>query len=316
MTCPCPKCSAPIEQELAQVQEDASPIACPACKAKVLVMRESFARRAYRKSADIRCSECGGELRDSVNCPSCGALYPDYIVADTPEAIRKRKQAAKKYEPFKGLEFSLRPTARGGDTGYVPHRAESESAAVVPISAGSRNLIMGAIALVIGIAVLAGGVGAYRHYQASRRYAETYTKALYGIKTGVEDSTGVSMKIAEDWKKKQEAGTGVQPRPNADDEARLNKLKGQVDALVQKLQQPPDKFAAANDRLMKLNEIYGKAHTLALAPSGSPQGFSESAAKLQGDFTQAGHELKSALPGPLAEELKKAEQKYRGLRDL
>jgi hypothetical protein len=287
MTCPCPKCTAPIEQDQSKILDEESTVACPACKAKVLLVRESFARRAYRKSGEIQCSECGNPLGDFVNCPSCGALYPDDIVADTPEAVRRRKRSSKRWEPFKGLEFSLRPTQRGGDTGYVPQRVASGTPDVVA-STGSRNILIGVISLVIGLAVLAGGVGAYHNYQTKRRYAENYTKALY-VYT---------------------------PRPSAEDVVRLGKVKGQVDNLMQKVQHPPGTFAAAGERLMKLNGVYGKAHALALAPPGSQSAFRESTAKLQDDFTRAAQELKSTLPEPLAEELKKAQLKYKGLRDL
>jgi hypothetical protein len=279
----------------------------------VLILRESFARRAYRKTGEICCAECGSQLGNSVNCPSCGALYPDYIVADTPDAVRKRKRASTKWEPFKGLEFSLRPSRRGDESTYVPQYVAAGTTDGAP--AGSRNLVVGLVALVIGIALLAGGVGAYNHHQKTKRYAATFVATLYAIKSGVELSTDVSMKVTGEWKKKEDAGLPYQPRPAVDDEARLNRLKGEVDRLMQKMQ-PPAKFAAVNEQLVRLNGMYGRAHALALAPAGSRAEFRESATKLQGDFMKAARELKGALPPRLAEEFKKGQARYIGLRDL
>jgi hypothetical protein len=174
----------------------------------------------------------------------------------------------------------------------------------------------GIIALVIVVAAIAGGVSAYNHYQQVRKYKDTYMKALYCIKTGADLSNEVSLEIADTWKKKQDAGESYQPLPSAVEAANLNTVKGRADKFVQMMQPPPAEFTEANDRLMKLNGIFVKAQALALAPSGSPPALRASAEKLQNDFTQAAHELKNTLPKSLAEELKMAQMKYKGLREF
>jgi len=92
-------------------------------------------------------------------------------------------------------------------------------------------------------------------------------------------------------------------------------VKGEVDRLMQRIQ-PPTKYVALNEQLVKLNDIYGRAHALALAPSGSQAGFSTAATRLQGDFMKAARELKGTLPPRLAEEFKKGQARYIALRDL
>ena len=316
MTCPCPKCTEPIEHELSYQSKDETPATCPSCKAKVIVLRESFARRAQRNASQIRCTACGSQLGHSINCPSCRALYPDYIVADTRDAVRKRKQGGTRKGLFTGFELSLGSSPKVGNTGYMPQRAVGTEFTDASKATRARRNIAVVVVLVIVLAALAGGVIAFNSYQEAKRYSGTYMKALFCIKSGTELSTQVSLKIAENWKKKQDAGERFQPRPSAEDEASLDKVKGNADKFLLLMQQPPAKFAAAHERLMKLNGIYGKANALALAPSGSPQAFSDSAIKLQNDFSQAAHELASTLPPLLAKELKTAQEKYVGMRDL
>jgi len=312
MTCPCPKCSAPIELAASQLTNDESPAVCTACKAKVIIVRESFARRAFRKGDHIRCTACGSPLGAYINCPSCKVLYPDYFVADTREAIRKGKRAGKRGGPSIGFEFSLRSGSREKDTGWPAETITK--AAPKPVAA--RKIMVRVISLVVVLAVVAGGVSAYNHYQRVRKYKGTYMTALYCIKSGTDFSRDVSLEIADTWKKKQDAGESFQPLPSADEAAKLNKVKGQADKFVQLMQPPPAEFAQANDRLVKLNGIFAKAQALALAPSGSLPAFRASAEKLQTDFTQAAHELKSNLPASLTEELKQAQLKYKGLREF
>lgn len=315
MTCPCPKCTAPIDQDLTQLQDGAAPVSCPSCKAKVLIQRESFARRAYRRSSQISCASCGNTLGNSLNCPSCGTLYPDYIVADTPDAVRRRQRAGSKWEPFKGVEFSLRPTRRNDGSSYVPNYTAATAAHDEAAAHRTRSLVVGAVALVLGLAVLAGGVNAYSKHQKTQRYAASFVGALFNLKTGMDMSAEVSRRMAEDWKKKQDTGGGAQSQLLVEEEARLTKVKGEVEKSMLKLQ-PPAKFVEAHEQLQKLNGIYARTHALAVAPAGSPAESSAAVVKLQDEFMKVARGLKAGLPPELAESLKKGQARYIKLRDL
>ena len=100
MNCSCPKCSAKIEIDISLVYEKSAGIRCVECNKHFWIYKESFGGRALKKCGEIYCVKCGSELNHTVACPSCGTLYPDYLVVQTSRVTRKRVPVNKSWVSF------------------------------------------------------------------------------------------------------------------------------------------------------------------------------------------------------------------------
>jgi hypothetical protein len=314
LTCSCPKCAAQIELDLTQIVEDTTANSCPACKARYVLTRESFARRASRKAGEINCAECGGQLDHSQYCPSCKALYPDYYAAEFPDAARKRaRQNRNLFAGLRNFSFEWRSSS-SSSLDYKPVMLDSE-AWQEPTGLKKRTIVTGVSAVVI-IALIAIGTTFYFHVKAKKQYAASYVMALYGIKMGTDLSLKASGKISSDWTAKISTGQNSPPFISVDDENQLNKVKTQTDKYLQKLNDTPSAFVESNERLLKLNGVFLKLHTAALKPTGTITTFLEMTKKVENEFNVAAADLKKNLPTELSEELDIAKAKYRGLKEF
>jgi len=314
LICSCPKCSARIELDLTQIVEVTTTNLCSECKSRYVLTRESFARRASRKAGEINCAQCGGLLDHSQYCPSCKALYPDYYAAEFPNAAKKRaRQNRDLFGGLKSFSFEWRSSSVPS-VDYTPVLMDSE-----PWQESSgwkkKNIVTGVSAVVI-VALIALGVSFYTHVKAKKQYAASYVMALYGIKTGTDLSIKLCSKLSADWSAKSSSGQTAPPRITVDDENQLNKVKTQADKYLQKLNDPPQAFAEATEKLTKINSIFLKLHTAALNPSDTLTNFADQTKKTENDFKVATADLKKNLPKELSAELELAKSKYRGLKDL
>jgi hypothetical protein len=314
LICSCPKCSAKIERDLTQIGKDTSTDNCPACRARYVLTRESFARRASRKAGEINCAQCGGQLDHSQYCPSCKALYPDYYAAEFPDAAKKRaRQNRDLFGGLKRFSFEWRSsTAPALD--YKPVLMDSEP---WQESAGwKRNNIVTVICAVIIVSLIAIGASLYAHAKAKQQYATAYVMALYGIKTGTDLGLTMCGKISSEWTVKSSSGQNAPPLSTVDDENQLNHVKEQTNKYLQKLNNPPADFAESNKKLLILNDLFLKLHAAALKPSGTITSFVEQTQKTKNDFMVASADLKKNMPAELSAELVIAKTKYRGMKDF
>jgi DNA-directed RNA polymerase subunit RPC12/RpoP len=315
MICSCPKCAAQIDKDLAEIPENGTATQCPQCKSRLLIARESFAKRAYRQAGDINCVKCGNKLGHELHCPACGELYPDYFVTEVPDIARK--QARKIIETFKNLKdfsFEWGTSSTTPQPGYTPQR---RALVITPKSAGKpRKVIWSVASLIVVVALVAIGVWHYKQQKAEQIYAANFVKVLYIVKTGTDQSLAACEKISGDWKTKMAEGRSIVPRLSAEDDSDLSNIAQELDKRKVGINLPPKKFATAYEKLEKLNGIFAKARALAMAPPGSPSSLSESANKLAGEFKAASQELKAGLSTELAAELAKGRTKYRGLREF
>lgn len=306
MICACPKCAVKNEVDLAEIPEGGTSTHCTACKTRFLITRESIAHRAYRKAEDAHCAKCGNDLGSSLHCPSCGELYPDYFVAEAPDVARKKiRKIVEAFSSLKDLSFEwgAKPKAVSG---YA-----SKARSATPVSREkSRKFAFAAVGVTLLAAVIVLGGWYYMHQKAQQQYAENYIKALYGVKSGMEYGLTACSKISEEMKARGSA------RISPEDEIKMGKVKDEVDKIMQKLHDPPGRFDQANEKLVKLYEIYKSVHALAVSPAGSAARISGVASKAENEFKQGTQELKSGLPEELSEALKKGQSKYRGLRDI
>lgn len=314
LICSCPKCSAKIELALIQIAEDTTSHDCPVCKTRYVLTRELFARRANRKSGEINCALCGGQLDHSQHCPSCKALYPDYFAAELPDAAKKRARKNRDlFGSLKSFSFDWRSSS-AASMDYKPVLMDSEPWQE-PTGWKKKNIVMTAGAVVI-ILLIALGVSFYKHAKAKQEYAASYVLALYGIKMGTDFGLQVCGKLSADWAAKGASGQSSPPSISVDDENQLSKIKAKTDAYVQKLNNPPKAFAESNEKLLKLNGLFTTLHTAALKPSGTVTSFVSLTQKAENDFKAVAAEFKKDLPAELSDELKIAKAKYKGLSDF
>jgi hypothetical protein len=314
LACSCPKCSAKIELDLTQIVEETTSKSCPACKSRYVLTRETFARRASRKSGEINCARCGGQLDHSQYCPSCKTLYPDYFAAELPNAAKKR--ASQNRDLFGGLKnFSFEwRSSNAPSIDFKPVLMDSEPWQE-PVGWKKKNIVLGVSALVI-VALVAFGVNFYSHAKARKQYAASYVMALYGIKTGTDIGLKLCNKISSEWAVKANSGQNTPPLITVDDENQLNNIKSQTDKYLQKLSDPPAVFAASNERLLKLYESFVRLHAAALKPSGTITNFVDLTKKSENEFKTTAADLKKNMPTELSAELEIAKAKYRGLKDF
>ena len=142
-----------------------------------------------------------------------------------------------------------------------------------------------------------------------------YVSALFAIKSATDYSQQLCQKVATDWKLKQDAGQPT-PRLSIEDQTSLNSAKSDVDKMMLKAKNPPEKFAKSSEDLLALYNAYQKTATYASTPTGTLPSFTEGAAKLDADFRRTAQTLKTNLPSRLADELKDKKGKLKALQDL
>ncbi|GFE61670.1 hypothetical protein [Geobacter sp. AOG2] len=311
----CLKCAAKNEVGFYQIPDTGLTTKCTSCKTNIEIVRDSSAKRAGQLSKELFCAKCGHQLDHHTVCRSCGFLFPDYFVVVNHEEARrqaKSRQSAKFRQAFADFGTSLRP--RVSKDVYTPSRPVVTASAKTTIFSGKLRATL--VSFVVIAAVIAGGFVYYRQYKAEQAFVTNYVKALYGIKLGTEGSINACAKISREWKATAESTANFVPRVNMDDDVKADKVKAEVDKLMQKLQPAPAKYSQANAKLAELNGIYGNLYALKSSPRGTLDSFNNSTDKADKAFKQTVQELKANLPEKLSKELETAKQRYRGLASL
>jgi DNA-directed RNA polymerase subunit RPC12/RpoP len=320
----CPKCSAKTELDISLIPEGGTSARCSACNSDYLVSRESIANRANRKGGEINCARCGKELDASLVCSSCGEMYPDYFVPETPEAVRSRRirmmidtvshlrdvsfEWGTRSTPTIDYRLKRRPQA----TREKPREAHKE----VPYEKVRIRYIKLAAGLLIAALLFWGGSFYYRQHKAKQQYAFDYVRAVYLIKTGSDRSIKACAKMAEEWKTKSQAGQSGVPHITAAEETALLKVKAEVDVYMRKTFAAPKAFVPAKESLVKLQGSYLNLHALALAPPGTLAAFTDTVTRSEAEFRKSAKSLKASLPDAISEELRKGALRRKELQDL
>lgn len=324
MECVCPKCAKKTEVDLALMPDDGFETTCSSCNKQIHIIRESCACRAKRKSYEINCANCGKLLDQQVHCHSCGINFPDFFVTFNPEDARRKNRNeffSQKWAALRDFKLSFRPATNSASQvikpGYSPER-HSFDIATPESSLLSRNkYAVLAIILIAAVTVVAGGIFAYNSNKAEKSYAENYFKTLYCIKTGVGSNINTSTKMKSDWETATASGQKFSPGISNKDEIKSTKLRNEVDKYMQSmLANPPEKFANANESLVKIHTIYLESETLIVSKPNSPRELNNSIEALNKKMLTASQELKSNIPDSLKKELETTKLKYRGMKDF
>ena len=316
MTCTCPKCHAKIELDLPEVTEADASAVCTACNARFSLHRESFGGRALHKASEISCALCGSELGSGTHCESCGAQFPDFLVAGLGRK-RGRKDSKKlklKTSPFPkkqaalhqlpSLEMSMRPEG-------AAHAPVTKAAG----SKWSKTSIIATSALV-AVALIGAGLFFYLRNEARTTYAKNFVMATFCVQSGIDRSLKADARLASEWKAKADGGQPYAARPTMDDERDFGIINSKLESVLPKLSQPPKNFESCNDRLNKLQTVYNKMRSQVMAPGNSLQAFTDSTNKLEAEYKQAVADFKSGMPTEIMDELVSASARFKGLRPL
>jgi hypothetical protein len=302
MNCSCPRCAAQNEVDLSVITEKGLDAICTGCNTRFWIYRESFGGRALKRAGEIYCVECGLDLGHSIACQSCGTLYPAYFAVHKTKVIRKRTPTVRK-----SFVFYQRPVRK-------PRRRPVAAPKKQVKEAKRLNKYLAWVAVFVVLASIGGVV--YARYRAETLYTRNYLRTLYVIKSGTDLSLGACKKLIANSRESLAAGRAFSLRVSTADESRLAGVKAEAEKLVHQTGKPPKKYMSANEKLTTLYGVFERINTLALQPPDSLQGLSDSADKLEGEFKKGVQDLKAALPGKLAEDLKNARTKYRVFRDF
>lgn len=316
MKCTCPKCQADIELIVPEeIPESGTTAPCPACNVKLNVYRESFGSRALHRTGQVSCAVCGAELGPQLHCQSCGACFPDFLVAQLGrrKARRQSKKVALSFSPLPARQ--KRAVALPSlDAALQPESVKSPSRK--GIAAGNSKAVQIAVALLVVVALAAGGTFYYFKMEAEKQFAKNYALAAFCLQAGIERAQKAGAKMSTDWKQRQDAGQGYSPRLSPEDERGFALVEAKLDPTMTKLTKPPEKFGDCTPALGKLRTVYDKWHGLVQTPGNSLQTFNDNSAKMDQEYKQAVREFKAGLPGSMREELTNASVKLRLLRPL
>ncbi|WP_183362438.1 hypothetical protein [Geomonas limicola] len=296
-----------------EIPEAGTVAPCPACNVKLNIYRESFGSRALHRTGNVSCAVCGAELGPHLHCQTCGACFPDFLVAQVGK--RKARRQSKKLS----LSFSPLP-ARQKRAVQLP----SLDAALHPEAvkgparkgAGMPKTLQLAIALAVIIALGVGGTFYYFKMEAEKKYAKNYALAAFCLQAGIERAQKTGVRMATEWKQRQDAGQSYTPRLSIDDERGFGLVESKLDQAMGKLGKAPESFGDCTPALGKLRTVYDKWHGQVQTPGNSLQAFNDNSAKIEQEYNKAIRDFKTSLPGKMREELTSASVKLKLLRPL
>lgn len=308
----CLKCASPVSTGFPETPAEKFDTACPFCSAQVLVVCESSALRASKKSGKLYCSSCSTSLDHHPHCPGCGLFCPDYyLVADPKEAQRKAKTA--RSNSFRIAVANLKASLAGRHDKKEPVNYETESDAT---AAGSllknRKMIAMIAGTAIALIVAAVSVFMYVKNKQEQQYIVNYVKTVYALHSGMQDMILAMNRTATEWKAASEGGKPYTPKPDSNTSIKLAKVVAATGKLVQDLQKDiPSKFEQPHARLTAYNAQFNSMQSAFMAPSTDLTLFVQQADAAEKSAKQKAQELKSVLPKEIFMELDDAKKRFR-----
>lgn len=306
MTCSCPKCNTPTEFSPVEIPSESSFNSCSACGAKFLIRKESFAKRALYKGDAIYCAECGEHPGTAIYCQSCHAIYPDFLVTESTSAAKRRMEKfIASFTALKKLKVGGAAKSDHGSMDSTPSKPGKTKGLKLP---GQPKVLAAFLAVII---LATAGAGYYWHQnKVETAYSENYIRALLGIKTARDLEMRIGNRLISDMK------SGAAAALTAPEQKATTTAKNSVDNLAKSLGEVPKKFSGSDAALKKLNESYGKLHTIVTSPAGTSDLFAAAIKKSDEEFMKNAGELKSGLPEKIAVIFAASRKKYRPFQDF
>lgn len=269
----CPKCGASHRLRTLHCPMRPVTITCRNCATRYLVNWKI----KLPQDSEIICSWCAKKQADSPQCTYCGRPFHGYSPAKWEQAEHGPSQAKK-----------------GG--------AASTQFASMPV----RFRIITALLVFLSIAALLYEASHNRE-STEQQYLTNYVLAIYGIKSGVDLCSRSCDGIIDEWKKGK--GSDI-PEISREEKENMAIVKGEIDQVMGKLENPPEKYAQLSTKLQSMYDNYLKLNDLANAPSGRLASFESKVEEARNNFSGEIADLKSNMPEQLAEEVKRSGTKY------
>ncbi len=272
----CPKCGHSHRARALRYLMRPFPVTCPNCAARYQVNWKI----RLPQNEEIICSWCAQKQADSDRCVYCG-------------------------HPFYGYSPAIWEQA-----GNSPSRAKIWDAPSIRIaSVPVRFRIITAFLVFLSIAALLYG-SSHNRENGERQYLTNYVLAVYGIKSGMDLCGRTCDGIIGEWKKNDGSAPPADQGASGEEKEDMATVKGEVDRVMRNLENPPEKYAQLSTKLQSMYGSYLKLNDLANAPSGRLADFESRVGEARDGFTGEIADLKSNMPGELAEEIRRSGAKY------
>lgn len=250
------------------------------------------------RSAGMYCPICRKGQPFSDRCVFCGCTFACFVVINTTTASRNKRHSNGTISPGSvkhGICYGL----------LVPLHT-----ILVRLSKTSlRVRVIALCVMFLLLITLAAGIVQYRSY-VRRQYAHNYVQALYVIKSGMNLGEMICNGTFNAWRGVKSPAvpeaSGIDPQALAD----LQSVKAAINKIMGELGTPSVEFSQVAQILQKLYALYEKTNSMVINSSDSLSRHETEMVAAREEFSREIGKLKANLPAPLAEELKKAGQKY------
>lgn len=313
MTFVCLKCAAKLTVAFPETSVTRLEHPCPSCATQVVIVCESSAQRASKKTGALYCRSCSHLLNHHPHCPGCGLFCPAYYLVEDPrEAQRKVKEARSNNFKLAMANLNAVFTRRHDKHEEVHHEAAHHEAGVGALLK-NRKMLYALVATVV--VLLVGSVSAfiYLKHKQEQQYVASYVKAVYALHVGMEDMKAGMAKTAREWQAATDGGRMFTPRPDSDTSIKLAKTVTASAKLMQQLQQKtPKKYEQPHAKLMAFHAQFNATQSAFMNPATSFTLFSQQVENADTAGKQKAQELKASLPKEMIDELDDAKKRYRG----
>lgn len=297
MKCSCPNCSNLIEVDAPGNPEKGGFIQCPECNAKFWRHLENFSLRAFKKDWKIFCAQCGEEIGLDHYCKGCGAYYPEYWVVQKDQALKH-----KPIGPAFSLDISFSST-KASKTAFVLPEIKKPKVSE-EVYEGSSPFLKVVAGLLVILALIGYGFTKFQGYKAEKAYIQSYIKTLYSIRS----STKVHRRLIDDRLKNAGAVLG------SNRQQQMKLAKGKIEALLAKLDPPPEEYRTATAELNNLFLQYNKLYQISVSDSVFQDDILVVLKTRNQAITDSEEKVKRALPPQIVEDINNVVNKYGNLK--
>ncbi|HEX2767874.1 MAG TPA: hypothetical protein VHN12_01205 [Geobacteraceae bacterium] len=240
------------------------------------------------------CPECGNGQPVSDRCAYCGISFSSNVADESDVSPGNELNA--------GGVSSAKP-------GIYSLSAPIKAFPVILGKMSQRVRVIALSLLLVSIVSLVAGIAQYRSH-LKRHYLQNYVLALYGIKSGMEMTGRICEGKYKVWREgvssASPASGAIDPRTLAD----LKSVKVEIDSIMVKVGDPPKEYNQAAGRLQDMYSIYDKINALIIKSPDSLSRHTPEIVAAGKSFSLEIENLKANMPVPLADEFRKAGQKY------
>lgn len=252
----------------------------------------------YERSTGMFCPMCNKGQPFSDHCTFCGCAFSCFVVMKSDSLTHNKLNTN-----VTALPFAAKPG--------ILHRL------LTPLSSSytwfnKASLMVRVISLCIMLLLLISlvvGIGQYRTL-LQKEYTQKYVVALYGINSGMNLTGMIFDGKYKAWKEGVSVEISASSTVDSQTIEDLNSVKSYIDETRVKMGTAPAELAQAARILQKLYEIYEKMNSRIIDSQYSSSLHESEIIEAREKFSTEIKNLKTNLPAPLAEELKKTDQKY------